>query len=335
VKGRLLVNGEATAGVRVSVNGVSYTGTAGAVVTGADGYFATDLMKSETANEDVDNNGQRGETFMAQVSASATLGVYLGAAFETPSIQGSVGTYQASCSPADCECTDLGEIDATFEPARPCQVTVKVTYSGQDIIGSGGPFAEGEALVDAKVSGSLSGQAAPLLNPADCADVPCGSAHADANGFATFIVPVVGTEPYINLQASYTADGDGATHYYDGSITIAGCGAGISAVGEITVSPPAADAGTDAGAIDAGAPTGGIELTTNHAELSGLGDFIAALGDGPAVPGAGGPSISNPLDDVEVKKPSCGCRVGPQQGSPLALLFALGLLGAAALRRRR
>jgi MYXO-CTERM domain-containing protein len=333
VKGRMLVNGTATAGVRVSVNGVSYTGTAGSVVTGADGYFATDLMKSETANEDVDNNGQRGETFTAQISASATLGVYLGAAFDTPSIQGSVGTNVSSCSPEACECVDLGEIDATFEPARPCQVTVKVTYSGQDIVGSGGPFAEGEAIVDAKVSGSLSGQAAPLLNPADCTDVPCGSARADANGYATFIVPVVGTNPNINLKASYSAEADGATHYYDGSITVAGCGVGINAVGEIAVSQPPGDAGTDAGASDAGAPMGGIELTANHAELTGLGDFISLLGDGPAVPGAGGPSISNPLDDVEVKKPKCGCRMGPRETSPTALLFALGLVGAVVLRR--
>lgn len=335
VKGRMLVNGTATAGVRVSVNGVSYTGTAGSVVTGTDGYFATDLMKSETANEDVDSNGQQGETFTAQISASATLGVYVGAVFDTPSTQGSVGTYEASCSPEACNCVDLGEIDATFEPARPCQVTVHVTYSGQNIVGSGGPFSEGEAIVNAKVSGSMSGQVAPLLDPTACNDVPCGSARADGDGYATFIVPVVGSEPYINVDTSYSVEADGATHYYDGSITIAGCGVGISAVGEITVSQPANDAGTDAGASDAGAPTGGIELTANHAELSGLGDFIALLGDGPAVPGAGGPSISNPLDDVEVKKPSCGCRVGPQQESPSALLFALGLVGAAMLRRRR
>ncbi|HEX2882287.1 MAG TPA: hypothetical protein VHO25_22355, partial [Polyangiaceae bacterium] len=124
VKGRMLVNGTATAGVRVSVNGVSYTGTAGSVFTGADGRFATDLMKSENAGEDVDNNGESGETFTAQVTASATLGVFVGDVFDTPSIQASVGTNVSSCQPADCECVDLGEIDATFEPARPCQVTV-------------------------------------------------------------------------------------------------------------------------------------------------------------------------------------------------------------------
>jgi MYXO-CTERM domain-containing protein len=341
VKGRMLVNGEATAGVRVSVNGVSYTGTAGSLITGADGSFATDLMKSETSNEDVDSNGQRGETFTAQLTASATLGVYIGAEFDTPTIQGSVGTSVSGCQPADCECVDLGDIDATFEPARPCQVTVRVTYSGNDIVGSGGPFVEGDAIVNAEVSGSLSGQAAPLLDPTQCNDVPCGAAHADANGVATFIVPVVGGEPNINVQASYSVEADGTTHYYDGSITIAGCGVGVSAVGEIVAGAfggndaAAADPSADGGSSPAGA-TNEIVVSTNHAELSGLGDFIAALGDGPAVPGGGGiiPDISNPADDLEVKKPSCGCRFVSAESSSPALLFALGMLGATALRRR-
>lgn len=329
VKGRMLINGEATAGVRISVNGVSYTGTAGSVITGADGTFATDLMKSEEDGEDVDGNGQQGETFTAQISASATLGVYLGEAFATPSIQGSIGTSVSSCQPAECDCIDLGDIDATFEPARSCQVTVRLTYSGHDIVGSGGPLAEGDAIVNAKVSGSLSGQVAPLLDPTQCTDVPCGSAQTDADGVATFIVPVVGSEPSINLDASYSVSADGATHYYDASITVAGCAVGVTAVGSVGVGVD------DAGAGDAGV-SGAIELSANHAELTGLAAFIAALGDGPAVPGGGngGPSIPNPADDLEVKKPSCGCRVGPRQGAPLALLLALGLLGAARLRRR-
>lgn len=330
VKGRMLVNGTATAGVRVSVNGVSYTGTAGSIITGADGSFATDLMKSETAAEDVDGNGQSGETFTAQITASATLGVYLGEVFDTPSIQASVGTYVSSCEPADCECVDLGDIDATFEPARPCQVTVRVTYSGQDIVGEGGPLSAGDVIVNAKVTGSLSGQAAPLIDPTECTDLPCGSALVDANGFATFIVPVVGPTPSINVDASYTMEADGATHYYDGSITIAGCGLGVSAVGEIAAGQTGGDAAvSDAGVSDA------IELTANHAELSELGDFIALLGDGPAVPGTGGPSIPNPIDDVEVKKPKCGCHTGPSQTSPTALLLALATISVTAARRRK
>ena len=34
------------------------------------GWFATDVMKSEEAGEDVDRNGEEGETFTAQVTAS-------------------------------------------------------------------------------------------------------------------------------------------------------------------------------------------------------------------------------------------------------------------------
>jgi hypothetical protein len=334
VKGRILVNGTATAGVRVSVNGVSYTGTAGSVITGADGSFATDLMKSEASNEDVDGNGTRGETFTAQLSASATLGVYVGTVFDTPAVQGSIGTYTSSCEPAACSCVDLGDIDATFEPARPCQVTVQATYAGQNIIGAEGPIGEGEVIVNAKMSGSLSGQLAPLLDPTACADVPCGSARTNANGVATFIVPVVGADPHIELQASYEVEADGAMHYYSGSLTVAGCGIGISAVGQI-VNPPAGDAGSaDAAIPDAGGAEGAIVVETNHAELSGLGDFIAALGAGPAVPGNGGPNIPNPIDDVEIEQPKCGCTTGPRRTSPLAVLLALAAVSATTLRRR-
>ncbi|HEX2878245.1 MAG TPA: MYXO-CTERM sorting domain-containing protein, partial [Polyangiaceae bacterium] len=205
---------------------------------------------------------------------------------------------------------------------------VRITHSGRNTIGSGGPLSEGDAVVNAEVSGSLSGQIAPLLDPTQCDDVPCGGALADANGVATFIVPVVGSQPNINLQASYSVEAEGTTHYYDGSITVTGCANGEASIGVVVQG----DAG---GQADAGT-MGGIELVTNHAELSGLGDFIAALGDGPAVPGSGngGPNIPNPIDDVEVEKPKCGCTTGPRPTSPLALLFALGLVGATALRRR-
>src|SRR5690606_30760629 len=118
VKGRLTLDGEGLAGVQVNVQGSSYVGSAGTVITGADGWFATDVMKSEQSNEDVDRDSRRGETFEAQVTANAAAGVFFGPTFATPSQQGSVGRGSVTCLPEDCDCLDLGDIETTFEVPR-------------------------------------------------------------------------------------------------------------------------------------------------------------------------------------------------------------------------
>src|SRR5262249_52757523 len=92
VQGRLVtLEGEVVVGAQVSVEGVNYTGSAGAVFTGADGTFATDLMKSELPSEDTDGNGKKGDQFTARVTASGAVGVFVGETFDTPEEQGTVG----------------------------------------------------------------------------------------------------------------------------------------------------------------------------------------------------------------------------------------------------
>jgi len=281
-------------------------------------------MKSELTGEDVDGNGRPGETFSARISASATIGVYLGDAFDTPTVQGSISVGAASdCQPAACDCIDLGDIEATFEPARACTVTVQATYSGVNIIGSEGPLMPGDAIAGAKLTGSLSGQVAPQIDPT----------LADASGIATFIVPVIGKTPKIELRAHYSTTVDGETHYYDGSLVVDACARATASVDAGT--PSVNDAGADAG-VDA--PVA-ISLEAQHAGLGSLSDFIASLGAGPAVPsGGGGPNIPS-VSAPKIKKPSCGCRtVGfssddPQSNSAHWALAALAL--AAFARRKR
>lgn len=282
VKGRLTVSGEAAVGVQVSVHGVTYTGSAGTVVTGADGSFATDLMKSENDGEDVDRDGKPGETFEARVVVNGMLGLYLGDPFETPTQQSSTESGAVTCRPADCDCVDLGDIAVEFETPRACEVTVNVTYSGEHLIGSGGPLEAGDPVVDTNVTGKATGSWSMQLDPATCSDVPCNAARSNADGTATFLVPVIGDAPRIELRTSFTANENGDLHYYEGSVTVDGCIEGQSELD---------------GAVD-------LELT--HSSLDDFGDFIATLGDGPSV---------SQEDDQELfetpKAPSCACRAAP------------------------
>jgi len=311
VKGHLVTGeGEAIGNVQVNVSGVTYTGSAGAVVTGADGYFAVDVMKSEGANEDVDSNGTRGETFQAQVTINGVAGIYVGDAFDTPTVQGTVGG-AVSCQPAACDCVDLGDIVPTFELPRACTVTVSVTYSGESEIGSGGPFEAGDPVAGAQLSGQVVGAFGGPADPAICGGDPCGYATLDANGEATFVVPVIGDSPEIKLKGDLTTTEGGSTHFYSGSITIAGCVRGEAEI------------------------SGSVDLELSHASLGDLSGFIAALGGGPPS-GSGGSGGSTGLGDAGIDNPfefedptpgqGCGCRTAPRSQGGAGLASLLGVL---------
>lgn len=326
VKGCLVTaEGQALGNIQVSAQGISYTGSAGGVITASDGCFATDVMRSELTDEDVDSNGKRGETFEAQLVASGTLGVFVGASFDTPTVRGTVGG-SVSCRPAVCDCVDLGDIEVTFEAPRACTITVNVTYSGDSVIGSGGPLAAGDAVVGASLQGQLTGMLGGPADPAVCGDQPCGYASIDASGSATFVVPVIGDEPNVKLDASLSTTVDGDYHYYEGSITVPGCARGET---ELSAS---------------------VDLEVDHTSLGDLGSFISSLGAGP--PGSGGSGSggsgafggtfnddSDGGTDDPLGGPGCGCRVtpvSPPGSSAAALLGVLALaLGRSARRARR
>ena len=313
VKGRLVASGSgaALAGIQVSVQGVSYTGGAGAIFTGADGTFAADLMKSELPSEDVNNNGKKGELYEAHVVATGT-GVYVGAPFETPTVAGSVGNAsRPGCRGAACDCVDLGDIVVEFEPPRMCEITIEATFSGKHLVGSGGPLAKGDAVVGAKIRAQLAG-GVQLPDPAVaalCETATCGPATAPASGTVTFAVPVIGATPQLKLDADFSIEMAGALHYYAGSLTVDGC------VGAET------------------ALTATAQLQLDHAELNDLGSFIQSLGNAPQaqVPIAIAPP--NPKDPVGR---GCGCQqAGGTNGAGWAsLLGALSLAVGARARRR-
>jgi hypothetical protein len=304
VQGRLVtLDGQAVVGAQVSVEGVSYTGTAGTVFTGADGYFASDLMKSEATGEDVDGNGKTGETFQARVTASGTVGVFMGDPFDSPQTQGSIGAAK-SCTPPGCDCIDIGDVGGDFELPRACAVTVHVTYSGTSLTGSGGPYEKGDAIASVKVTGELSGGTSLPLDDSICGSSPCNSGHTDADGSTTFVVPVVGDAPSIRIRAEYSTETNGTYDYYTGGLSVTGCGRADDTLGET------------------------IEVAADHASLGDLGDYIASLGAGPAPMSDGG--LLGDLNPSKLSAPKgCACRIQADDdddrrlalGSALVLAF--------------
>jgi len=318
VKGTVVAktSGKALAGVSVSVSGVTYTGTAGTLVTGADGSFATDVRKSELPNEDVDRNGQKGEVVEARVTVTGT-GVFVGEAFETPTAQGSVGrASRPECKPADCGCLDLGTIEVEFEEPRLCDINVESLFSGMDVAGSGGPLLAGDAVVGATVRATLvGGVQAPQAQLATlCAGQACGSGVVDASGFASFTVPVIGDAPQIQVDASWSTEVDGKYHYYSGSRVVAGCSRKQSSAPD------------------------SVALSLDHSEVTGLGDFISSLGD-IKLPGSsnngGDDDAKSRLDDP--LGGGCGCRAAhsSSHGNAAALAALAALFGVVRRRRRR
>lgn len=302
VKGRIVdkATGKALPGVSVSVDGVSYTGTAGTLVTGTDGAFAADVRKSELVSEDVDRNGQRGERLQARVTANAG-GIYMSEAFETPTRQSSVGpASRPSCKPADCDCLDLGNIAVEFEAPRLCEVTLEPRFSGRHIVGSGGPLAAGDAVVGANVRGELVGNL-PLPQAAVaaiCEGGTCGPVVAPESGLVTFAVPVAGDAPMIRVEATFKLSDGSDFHYYIGSRVFAGCARGEDQAPE----------------------EGAVEL--DHSAVTGLGDYIASLGTGAL------------FDDNEEGCFCCAVEPASDGRGTLTALLA-GAIGAALLRRRQ
>jgi MYXO-CTERM domain-containing protein len=313
VQGRLVtLEGEAVAGVQVSIEGVTYTGTAGAVFTGTDVFFASDLMKSEVSGEDVDGNGRRGETFQARVTASGGVGVFVGQTFDSPTEQGSIGAGK-TCKAPDCPCIDLGDVEGEFELPRACEITVNVSFSGSNIAGGSGPLAEGDAVVNAKVTGEISGAPSLPLDDALCGDSACNHGTADADGTTTFVVPVVGDAPIIQVNASLTLEEDGDLHYYSGSVSVTGC------------------------APDDDTLDGTVDVEVDHASLGDFGDFIDSLGAGPAVPSGDGGLLGDPNELIPKYEPpkGCACDVGSRGGGTGSALLSALLVAIGLARRRR
>ncbi|HEY3233726.1 MAG TPA: hypothetical protein VGJ84_03360, partial [Polyangiaceae bacterium] len=308
LKGRLVdsVSGSALVGVEATVSGVSYTGNSQSMTTGLDGYFVGDMMRSELAGEDVDKNGKTGETFQAHLIVNGTAGIYTGAPFATPTLQRLITSYSSpTCTPAACDCPDLGDIAVEFELPRLCEVTVAAKFSGEDLTGNAdSPLMANAAIANAEVRGELSGevQVSASASAAICAGKQCNAGTADAQGNVTFNVPVIGPSPRLSITASLKIDQNGSLHYYYGNLVVDGCAQAQARVAST------------------------VEVGASHASLTSLNSYIATLGAGSS------------KSTLKQQLAGCGCRIGqPVSGKSGAAfgIASLGLLGGLRYRRRR
>jgi MYXO-CTERM domain-containing protein len=218
-----------------------------------------------------------------------------------------------NCQPADCECLDLGDIVAEFEMPRACHVTVTGSFSGLSLTGDAN-LETGEAVAGATLRGEA-GSIPLSASAAICDGETCHAAEADADGSATFVVPVVGDAPQLQVNAEYSAEVDGNLHYYTGSVTIPGC------------------------TRDESELAAGVEVELDHVSLAPLASFIASLGSGPPPSGntPDTPDVPDAPDAPETPDPmgGCGCTVAGAGGPASALWFAAAVLLGLLQRRRR
>jgi len=129
------VGGNPARGATVLVRGVTYSGAGDPVAVDSNGRFCVEVMRSEGAGEDVDQDGISGETQRIRVRVSFEGKLYDFGELDTPQAQGTCG---------DGGCADIGTLQVTPErELRAGLCTVTGTVRGID----GGPIPGAIVLV--------------------------------------------------------------------------------------------------------------------------------------------------------------------------------------------
>jgi len=130
ISGRVVdAAGSPVAGATVTVQGLTYAGTSSPQVTDADGRFCVDIMRSEGAGEDVNQNGITGETQQVILTVSLGEALYRFGPLDVP-------VAQSSCPTG---CLDTGDLDLTPEnevEAALCTVHGSVLLDGAPVEGA-------------------------------------------------------------------------------------------------------------------------------------------------------------------------------------------------------
>ena len=209
-------NGNTVSGATVRVEGVTYDGSAFPVVTGTDGSFCADVLRSEIPGEDLDGDGTPGETQQVRVIVRHGGCDFQFGQFPTPSAQG-------SCEGAGGgACQALGSLqlkpENCLQPTL-CTINGKVVFSGT---ASGGApsLAPGDPISQALVVGFDENAVGPLLG---ClSDGTCMPyATTDDQGSFTITVPVV-TGANLAAEKSESLNPDEFA-IFEGSASTSGC----------------------------------------------------------------------------------------------------------------
>ena len=214
IKGTIAgTNGTPVNGATVSVKGLTYTGSSSPKVTGEDGAFCSDIMRSELPGEDVDQDGITGETQQVQITVRSGTNIYSFGPFNSPQV---AGTSENNCFDAGLLVLD----DTNRVMLTRCTVAGRLVYSGTSI-GTPPSLNPGDPIQGASVLG-FDPDAFELLG--DCFGTnDCFIGTTDLDGqfslTATFLSG-------FTLNASAFAIEGSTYHFFNGSANFSSCPSG-------------------------------------------------------------------------------------------------------------
>jgi hypothetical protein len=215
VAGRIVDStGRPVAGAVVTAKGVTYTGSSAPVSTQESGRFCIDVMRSEGPDEDLNDNGARGEPSRISLTAYANGKYY------------QLGAHTVPISPATCAlggCLELGDIalDASREVVVSlCAITGSVVYSGIATGGDPGLIA-GAPIANATVYAydANTDLYADCLANGQCAFF----ASTDENGRFSLKIPVLLAAELIAYQFNANPANPTDFRFFVGNQSTEGC----------------------------------------------------------------------------------------------------------------
>ena len=202
--------GRLLAGASVSVKGLSYTGTSSPKVTGADGSFCSDILRSEGPGEDVDGNGITGETQQIQILVQSGTNYFSFGPFDSPQLQG-------TCDDGGRLHVDLMLNDSNRLAVSFCTVTGQVVYSGTTLSGTNSLHA-GDPIAGAVVFG-FDPEAFEFLTGCQLSGTCLPATTAD-DGTFTLTAPVLAGLTVYSTKFDVTANG---YDYFQAVSSFSGC----------------------------------------------------------------------------------------------------------------
>lgn len=132
-------DGKPAEGATVFISGITYTGISKPSTVGADGKFCAEVMRSENAGEDVDNDGVTGETQQVRIRIAYGGKLYDGGVYDTKK-------EAATCGSGGC--LDVGDLTLSTDK----QVSPKICTIHGKVTDNTGATREGAQVVFADPS---------------------------------------------------------------------------------------------------------------------------------------------------------------------------------------
>jgi hypothetical protein len=187
------------AGARVSVAGISYTGTSSTIVTDADGKFCVDVMRNEDAGEDLDGDGMTGEIQELRLTVRSGSKIYRLDSFALEDGQGSCPT---GCMTQDFQLTAASEVQVAC-----CEISGTVYDPNSNLVDGATLYAFDESL-------ELDASSSTCTNPLGFFTTSGAGGHYDLSAELA---------ESLKLYAMYFENSGGIAYVYWGQRNLSAC----------------------------------------------------------------------------------------------------------------